>query len=171
MTQPKSPHDARQGVGPAKLIFCVDVFGVALFLTLMVTTLLGVVARYMLLPGFEWTFELAGIAFIWIVFIGTVGAELRKENVAFEAVVQRFGPSGRRGLTVLSALVLLAVGAVMTWSAFGVIERTLHVLTPVLRLSSAIAVISVLVFAISAVLIAISRLIALALGKAPEMQS
>ncbi len=168
MTRAKSPRDTVLGVGLAGLIFCVDVFGVALFLALTATTLLGVVARYLLLPGFEWTFELAGIAFVWIVFIGTIGAELRKENVAFEAVVARFGPAGRRAFAILSAFVLLAVSGMMMWSAFGVIGRTLHVLTPVLRLPAAVTVFAALIFAIAALLIAVVRLVALVIGKVAE---
>ena len=147
------------------IAFWFDILGVGLFVVLIGMTLLGVIARYLLLPGLEWSFELAGIAFVWVVFIGTITAELRWQNMAFEALIARFSPGIRKGFAALSAVVLLAVSAAMSLSALGVVERTAHVLTPVLRIPSSVTALAALVFSSCAVLIALFRLWELVRGR------
>jgi TRAP-type transport system small permease protein len=142
----------------AGIAFWFDVLGVGLFCILVGMTLLGVIARYLLLPGVEWSFEVAGIAFVWIVFIGTITAELRRQNMAFEAFVTRFSPGNRRRFAAFSAFVLLVVALAMGWSALGVVDRTAHVLTPVLRIPSAVTTLAAFVFSACAVAIALFRL-------------
>ena len=142
----------------ASIAFWFDVLGVGLFGVLIGTTLLGVIARYLLLPGVEWSFEVAGIVFIWVVFIGTITAELRQQNMAFEAFVARFSSGTRKKFAALSALVFLGVASIMGWSTLGVVERTTHVLTPVLRIPSAVTTLAAFVFSVCAVAIALFRL-------------
>ncbi|WJI50348.1 TRAP transporter small permease subunit [Mesorhizobium sp. C089B] len=72
--------------GRGWLVLAFEFVGVAAFVVMFGSTLLSVIARYFEFGGVEWSFEIAGIAFIWITFIGVINAELRGENVAFEAL-------------------------------------------------------------------------------------
>ena len=51
--------------------------GVVLFGAMFIAIILGIVARYFGVTGFEWSFEIAGLTFVWVTFLGGVVAELR----------------------------------------------------------------------------------------------
>ncbi len=66
------------------LAYRVMAFAGLVALAIMVgTTLLAVIARYFGVLGFEWSYEVAAIAFLWVTFLGTVLAEAQGHNAAF----------------------------------------------------------------------------------------
>lgn len=136
--------------------------GVLAFAVTLATTLTGAAARYFGLPGFEWSFELAGIAFLWTTFLGVTYAELRDENVAFSLLADRCGPTGRRRLAALAAFALLVLSAFLLASGAAAMRRSGLVPTPLLRWPSAVASTPLLVFATAAFAIAAARLARLA---------
>src|SRR5215471_15127840 len=112
--------------------------GVAFFAAMFVATMLGVVSRYLGVTGFEWSFEIAGITFVWVTFLGVVVAELRGENVAFEALRDMALPSRRRMLD-LAASICLA----LLLSGIAMLRQSALVPTPVLRWPGGLASASV----------------------------
>lgn len=98
--------------------------GVLLFLATFGAITGGVVARYFHLPGFEWSFEIAALSFVWVTFIGCVLAELRGENVRFVGVLLLLPPAGQRALQVFGCLVLLGVSLWLLTSGWAVLERS-----------------------------------------------
>ncbi|ACM29529.1 TRAP transporter small permease [Rhizobium rhizogenes] len=132
--------------------------GVIAFVVMFGSTLLGVIARYFEFGGVEWSFEVAGIAFIWITFIGVINAEIRGENVAFEALKHSAPPRLRAVFEAISTLVLLAMGVAFLISGWAVWQRSWMVPTSVLRLPTGVITATVLILGLSAVCIAISRL-------------
>ncbi|MDK1378239.1 MULTISPECIES: TRAP transporter small permease subunit [unclassified Sinorhizobium] len=135
--------------------------GVAAFAIMFSTTLLGVIARYFEFGGVEWSFEVASIAFVWITFVGLLNAELRGENVAFEALNQASPPLLKRCLDFIAALALFAMGAAFLVSGWAVWQRSAMVPTAVLRLPSGVVTIPVIILGIGAVVIAARRFTAL----------
>jgi len=107
--------------------------GVAFFAAMFVATMLGVVSRYLGVTGFEWSFEIAGMTFVWVTFLGVVVAELRGENVAFEALRDAALPSRRRILDLAASLCLLAIGLALLLSGIAMLRQSAFVPTPVLR--------------------------------------
>jgi hypothetical protein len=68
-------HSPGETTSPPRFVYLDRMFsilGVLAFLLTLGSTLCGVVARYFGVGGFEWSFELAGIAFLWMTFTGTV---------------------------------------------------------------------------------------------------
>ena len=154
---PAVPPANPRGFLAALLAAC----GVAAFAVTLGSTLAGILARYFSVAGFEWSFELAGIAFLWTTFLGVAYAELRGDNVAFSLVADAAPPRARRLLGGVSALALLVVAAALLASGAAVLQRSGMVPTPLLRWPGAVSSLPLIVFAVVAVVIAIVRLAAL----------
>ncbi|MDQ2081758.1 TRAP transporter small permease subunit [Xanthobacteraceae bacterium Astr-EGSB] len=136
------------------------VLGVAAFAVTLLATLAGVFARYLGLAHFEWTFEIAGIAFLWTTFLGVVIAEIKGENVAFTALTQKARGKPKRVLVALSRAALIVLGVYMLWSGFAVLARSGAVPTPVLRWPSAVSISALVVFAAAIIVVAVVQGIA-----------
>ncbi|APW39663.1 C4-dicarboxylate ABC transporter [Rhodoferax koreense] len=144
------------GRGWIKLVF--EFVGVMAFVIMFASTLLGVIARYFEFGGVEWSFEVASIAFIWITFVGVVNAEMRRENVAFEAINHASPPRIKAFFDAVAAAALLTMGMAFLFSGWAVWQRSWMVPTSVLRLPTGIITATVLVLGVSAVCMALSRL-------------
>ncbi len=129
-------------------------FGIALLLLTLGATLAGMLGRYLHLPNVEGSFEIAGLGFVWLTFIGTVIAEIRRENVRFEGLILMLPPAGRYWLEWVNGLVLLAVGLWLANSGWSVLQQSGHVPTPVLRWPAGIQ--SAALFSASLMLVALA---------------
>jgi TRAP-type C4-dicarboxylate transport system permease small subunit len=107
--------------------------GVLAVLVMLVSTLIAVLARYFKLAGFEWSYEIAGIAFLWITFLGALVAEIGRENVAFEVLKDALGAPLRNSLDRLATVLLGAAGAWLLASGIAMLQRSAFVPTPLLR--------------------------------------
>ena len=134
-----------------------EFIGVVAFVVMFGSTLLGVVARFFEFGGVEWSFEVAGIAFIWITFIGLINAELRGENVAFEALNHASPPRLKAIFDAVAILALLAMGIAFLISGIAVWQRSWMVPTSVLRLPTGVITVTVIILGVAAVAIAVSR--------------
>lgn len=133
--------------------------GVAAFAVTLTSTILGVLARFFALTGLEWTFEVAAIGFLWTTFLGAALAETRGENVAFALFSDRARGGLKRALRIGAAVVLAVLAVKLAWSAGLVVNRSGHVPTPLLRWPNAVISLSLLAFALAAVLIAGCRIV------------
>ncbi len=149
----ETPPPARRG-GLARIF---EFVGVIAFVVMFGSTLLGVIARFFEFGGVEWSFEVAGIAFIWITFIGLINAEMRGENVAFEALNHASPPRLKAIFDTVAILALLAMGIAFLVSGIAVWQRSWMVPTSVLRLPTGVITVTVIILGVSAVAIAISR--------------
>ncbi|MCE6075130.1 TRAP transporter small permease [Agrobacterium vitis] len=151
-----SENPSPGGWGWLKRIF--EFAGVLAFIVMFGSTLLGVIARYFGLGGFEWSFEVAGIAFIWIIFIGLINAEVRGENVAFEAFKHSAPPRLRAAFDAIANLALLTMGLAFVISGWAVWQRSWKVPTSVLRMPTGVITAAILILGVAAVCIALYRL-------------
>lgn len=140
--------------------------GVLAFVVMFGSTLLGVLARYLEVGGVEWSFEVAGIAFIWVTFLGLVNAEFRGENVAFEALKQAAPPRLRHAFEAVGVLALIVMGLAFLVSGWAVWQRSWLVPTSVLRMPTGVVIATVLILGAAAVGIGLVRLLRLARGPA-----
>ncbi|BCG87142.1 C4-dicarboxylate ABC transporter permease [Mesorhizobium sp. 113-3-9] len=143
--------------GRGWLALAFEFVGVVAFVVMFGSTLLGVIARYFEFGGVEWSFEIAGIAFIWITFIGVINAELRGENVAFEALNHAAPARLRAVFDIIATIALLAIGLAFMVSGWAVWQRSWAVPTSVLRMPTGVITATVLILGVSAVCIAASR--------------
>lgn len=107
--------------------------GITTLLVMVVATLVAVVTRFLGTTGFEWSYEVTGIAFIWTTFLGAGLAEARRENAAFELLRATAPLRWLSLLDRLSALVLLSAGATLLASGAAALSRSGLVPTPLLR--------------------------------------
>ena len=135
------------------------VFGVAALLVMVVATLLAVATRFLGITGLEWSYEVAGIAFVWTTFLGAALAEQRRENAAFEVLRASAAPWIRALLERLAALVLLLIGVALLVSGIATISRFGWVPTPLLRWPGVIQSAAAPVLGICLCLLALPRLI------------
>jgi TRAP-type C4-dicarboxylate transport system permease small subunit len=142
--------------------------GIAALLTMVIATLLAIATRFLGITGLEWSYEVAGIAFVWTTFLGAALAEVRCENAAFEVVRVAAPPPLRRAMERLSALLLLVVGAVLLSSGIAEIQRSGWVPTPLLRWPEWVQSAAAPVLGASLCLLAVSRLSGGNVTRAPD---
>jgi TRAP-type transport system small permease protein len=147
---------------PGLAVRALRLLGVLVFAVLIGATLLGAVARYFSVPDVEWSFELAGIAFVWVIFIGTIVAELEHQNVGFELLATYARGPWQTVLSALASFVLLGVSGALAWSAVLLVNRTMSIPTPVLRVSSAVSPVALAICSCALVVVAVGRLARLA---------
>ena len=111
--------------------------GVTALVVMAVSTLLAVIARYLGVDAFAWSYEVAGFAFIWVCFLGVIEAELRGENAAFELLRRAF-LSARLGFRLAENLLLGAIGVWLFASGIALLLRFGMVPTPLLGWPSAV---------------------------------
>ncbi|WP_407310123.1 TRAP transporter small permease [Pseudomonas sp. nanlin1] len=132
--------------------------GVVMFLITFLATLAGVFSRYFNLHGFEWSFEIATLAFIWVTFIGTVLAELRDENVRFQGLVNMLPTPARRVLDGVACLGLLIVSGWLLYSGSAVLARSGWTPSPVLRWPAGLTTLALVSAAAMLAMLALVRL-------------
>lgn len=107
--------------------------GCLALIVMVLATLLAIGARYFGMTGFEWSYEVAGIAFIWVTFLGAIVAEARRENAAFE-VLRDAAPLGLRSLLGRASDGIIGIiGIVLFVSSVAMLQRSAFVPTPLLR--------------------------------------
>lgn len=118
------------------------VVGVLAFAILLGSTALGVVVRYLIAHGFEWSYEVAGFAFIWVSMLGVLLAEARGENVAFDSLDRRLPPAWRRRTALLRAALLCLLGLALLGSGLAMLVQSGLTPSPVLRWPKAIVILA-----------------------------
>lgn len=90
---------------------------IGIFLAVMIgLTLLNVVMRFVFNSGFAWSEEVARLCFIYLVYLGTIGAFRDNRHLGVEMVIERVGP------TVQKVIYFLIQGVViwmMVWLTLG----------------------------------------------------
>jgi TRAP-type C4-dicarboxylate transport system permease small subunit len=134
------------------------VAGALMFAVTFLAILAGVFSRYFNLHGFEWSFEIATIGFIWVTFIGAVIAELRHENVRFQGLAGLLPPALQRALDAFASVALLGISCWLLYSGSAFIARTGWAPTPVLRWPAGLSSLALVSAAAMLVLLALVRL-------------
>ncbi len=134
------------------------VVGAVMFAITFLAILAGVFSRYFNLHGFEWSFEIATIGFIWVTFIGTVIAEIRHENVRFQGLVNLLPVRVQKVLDALASVALLGISLWLLYSGSAFIARTGWAPTPVLRWPAGLSSAALISAAAMLALLAVVRL-------------
>lgn len=143
---------------PYWLVRAIELASILTLAILFVTILLGAVSRYLALGRFEWSFEVAGMSFVWLTFLGTVLAELNGDNAAFNPLDHRLAPKSRRTLVRVRAAGLLIVALFFGASAVAMVAQGGMTPSPILRWPQAVQTISMAVAAAFIAAIALNRL-------------
>lgn len=116
--------DSSRGEAPGRLTRVLDMLFriqswlmVACLVTMMVLLFGNVTLRYLFNSGINISDEISRLAFVWLIFIGSVLAVRNHTHMGVTMLVERFGPKARRfshlfcQLLVLIALVMVAKGS------------------------------------------------------------
>jgi TRAP-type C4-dicarboxylate transport system permease small subunit len=100
----------------------------------VLVTGVGTLSRTFETNKFAWSFEVVGIAFIWITALGTVLAEGAKENVAIDLLDRALTSRKQRILAVIRNIITTFILLALLKSGFVMLEKTAFNPTPVMRL-------------------------------------
>jgi TRAP-type C4-dicarboxylate transport system permease small subunit len=132
--------------------------GIMATVVMLASTLAAVVARHFELGGFEWSYEVAGLTFLWVTFLGAIAAEVRGQNAAFEVIRQGFAPRVRSFLEIATSLVLGLVGLAIAVSGAAFLQRSAWVPTPLLRWPGMVGSAAPLVLGAGLCVVALARI-------------
>lgn len=131
----------------------------AAFIVTLLATLGGLTSRYFGLRGFEWTFELTAISFLWTSFFGVLLAEIRRENVAFTLLADQLRRPAATALALVGGVLVLVLGVALLDSGIAFLERSGLSPTPLMRLPRAIQILPFICFAAGLCLILLVRFV------------
>lgn len=136
-----SPDEAGRGRdrGLAALLALV---GILAFAVLLGSTALGVVVRYLIAHGFEWSYEVAGFAFIWVSVLGVLLAEARGENVAFDSFDRLLSSAWRQRTAMLRAVLVCLLGVALLGSGIAMLFQSGLTPSLVLRWPKAVVILA-----------------------------
>lgn len=130
----------------------------AFFVTLL-ATLGGLTGRFFALRGFEWTFELAAIGFLWTSFFGVLLAEIRRENVALLLFADLLKGPAAVALALACNVAVFLLAIVLLNSGIAFLERSGMSPTPLLRLPRAVQILPFICFAAGLCFILLMRFV------------
>lgn len=90
-----------------------EAVGVACMLTIVCSIAWGVVTRYLFPQPATWTFEVAVIAFGWLVFFGAAACIRWRMHADVDALVAQFAPPVRRMVFIANWFLLAALFTVL----------------------------------------------------------
>lgn len=117
---------------------------------------IGTLSRLIGTNRFTWSYELVGIAFIWVTALGTVMAERAGENVSIELLNDRLSPRSRLWLALFRRAVVTAIALVLLYSTWAMLQRSAFTPTPVMRLPNWVRHIAIGVMAAGLVIVQIA---------------
>lgn len=119
---PAAPPAAPISPGPLLSLRRADeAIGVLCACAIVLSITWGVVTRYLFPQPASWTFELAVIAFGWLVFFGAAACIRWRMHADVDALVAMFPPALRRGIFIfnwwLLAVLFATLAAMFVWQA------------------------------------------------------
>lgn len=87
----------------------------AVFLAIMIALFfMNVVLRYLFSTGFAWSEEIARLCFIYLVYLGTIGAYRDNRHLGVETLINRASPGVQKVLYAAIQLIVIWLMALLT---------------------------------------------------------
>jgi TRAP-type C4-dicarboxylate transport system permease small subunit len=103
----------------------------AFFLALMGVFIFGnVFLRYFFNSGLTWAEEMSRYLFVWIVFMGAIGALKDNHHLGFTSLVQALPPLAKKSCFIISNLIVLAVLGIFFEGSVTMTTMTTKTLSP-----------------------------------------
>ncbi len=128
----------------------------AVLLAVMIGSVcLGVFYRYVLSQPLAWTEEIVLLCMVWVVFLGASIATKSREHIVIDILLVVVPRGLRRGMEMVSLVVVTGVLIVLAWQGFILLDKTRFMTTTALLLPTGLMYAAV---PVSAVLMAIHNL-------------
>ncbi len=92
-----------------KLFRLVEVLMAAMLASMIMLVLLNVILRYFFNSGITWSEEMARYLFIWIIYIGAIGAMRDNTHLGVDTVIRRLPPTVQKVAYLCGQLLILAL--------------------------------------------------------------
>lgn len=113
----------------------VSAIGGVLVAVLVGVTALSVFMRYVMNTPFQWTEEVSGVLMIWIVMLGAITCEWRRQHLTIDFVTGAMPAGIRRVLEIVVGLASVGVLLTMSWLAWQLAQTAAFKRTQILRIS------------------------------------
>lgn len=98
----------------------------AAFLAIMILLVfMNVVLRYLFSSGFAWSEEIARLCFIYLVYLGTIGAFRENRHLGVEVILSRLPGTAQKGVYALVQLVIIWMMWVLTQGSWALAVQNL----------------------------------------------
>jgi TRAP-type C4-dicarboxylate transport system permease small subunit len=132
----REPHHTRGF--PAALDLAEEVLACAALVLVVLAVAWGVLTRYVTAQPAPWAGEVAGMAFAWLVFLGSAAGFKRGMHASVDLLTARLPGMVRRSLEIVVDLAVLAFATYVVWLGLEFTNRNLDNPSPVLRLPMSI---------------------------------
>lgn len=168
-----TPGQARSPLGRAlDLVFLLQRWLMVACLVVMVVLLFGNVAlRYLFNSGINVSDELSRLAFVWLIFIGSVLAVRDHTHMGVTMLVERFGPGARRATHLFCQVLVLAVLCMLIKGSWDQTWIGMATLLPVTGLPSGIFNIACLYAAVAMALLTLADIVLTLGGAEPVLDA
>ena len=103
----------------------------ALFLALMGTCIfVNVVMRYFFNSGLTWAEEFSRLLFVWLIFIGSLGALKDNNHLGFSSFVQRLPTLAKKACFLIFNILALVCLGVLLVGSIRMVQMTTHSYSP-----------------------------------------
>lgn len=128
--------------------------------------LVEVLFRYVLHLAAPWTGELARYLSVWMVYVGTVVATIRKDHIKLTVLVDRLGARGRTAVEVLAVIVGMLVSVIVFFGSIQLIINNWRQTAVTIPVSVAVLYAPLTVFSVVSFAALCERVIEIARGAA-----
>jgi TRAP-type C4-dicarboxylate transport system permease small subunit len=106
-------------------------FALGTFLALMgILILSNVFLRYVFNSGITWAEEVSRILFVWLIFLGAIGALKDNNHLGFTSLVQRMPPTLKKITYIVSNILVVCCLWIMFTGSLEMTVMTRHTLFP-----------------------------------------
>lgn len=125
---------AKGGLGTLIGLYQAVLVALLIAITLLIAT--GVFFRYVLGEPILYSYELASLLFVWLVFLSLAGGAAQAAHLGADVLTPYLGPASLRLLQIVAHFLSLAVLSYIVWYAYALAGRT-RVEMPTIGLSMA----------------------------------
>ncbi len=99
----------------------------AIFLAIMIIFMfVNIVMRFVASSGFVASEEIARLAFIFLVYLGTIGAYRDNQHLGVNMIFSRLGPTAGRIVYVITQLIVIWVMFLLAWGSIRLAGQTFN---------------------------------------------
>lgn len=132
---------------------------IAFFLIIMISLMfMNVILRYFFNKGFAWSEEIARIAFIYLVYLGSIEAARDNRHLLIDSLLLKFKPTTQKYVYALIQICIIWLMGILTVGSWGLMKLNLNDRWVATQFPIYLVYLSGLILGVSIILISIANL-------------
>lgn len=132
---------------------------IAFFLIVMISLMfMNVILRYFFNKGFAWSEEIARIAFIYLVYLGSIEAARDNRHLLIDSLLLKFKPTTQKYVYALIQICIIWLMGILTVGSWGLMKLNLNDRWVATQFPIYLVYLSGLILGVSIILISIANL-------------